>query len=205
MSLMVPDSIQAANTLQEESLPHRFSLEEYLHLSEIGFFADKRVELIDGEIIDMASQKDPHAFAVSMATRWCDRSFSESEYWVRSQATLVTRGSSPEPDIAIMDYPPTPAGQYASADRAVLVIEIADSTLLLDTTTKMSLYASAGVKDYWVVSIPDRQIIVHRQPTSAADARFKFGYGDVRRCGVGQLVSPLAIPGATLDPQLLFG
>lgn len=173
-------------------------------MSETGVFAGQRVELIDGDILDMPAQRDPHTYAITMGSRWCLEAFPMDRHWVRIQSSLVTGDSSPEPDFAVIDGPPSPAGDYASADRATLVIEVADSTLLLDTTTKMSLYASAGVKDYWVVSIPDRQLIVHREPTPSAAARFKFAYGDVRRYGIGQVISPLAMPHASLDPQLLL-
>jgi len=96
----------------------------------------------------MPAQKDPHTASVSEVTYWCVASFDRAKFWIRIQSTLVTRQSSPEPDFAIMDYPSTAStGGYASSSRAVLVIEVSDSTLLADTTNKMSLYASGGVPE----------------------------------------------------------
>lgn len=206
MTLMVPHPARTVPnpSICDQAVPHRWTLDEYLSLSESGFFNDRKVELIDGEIIDMAAQLDAHMYSVTKAVKWCDKNFPDNRFWVRGQATLLTSESSPEPDVAIVNYPPTAQRQYASADQAVLVIEVSDTTLMADTTTKMSLYASAGLKDYWVVSIPDRQVIVHREPIAAPTAKLKFAYADVRRYGVGQLISPLAMPSATLDPQMLL-
>jgi Uma2 family endonuclease len=189
----------------EEAGPHRFTVEEYLRLSELGFFDGRRVEFIDGEILDVASQKDPHTLGVTHTTYWCVGAFPRDRFWVRIQSTLLTAGSAPDPDFVVLDGPPAAtADGYPSADRAVLVMEVADSTLLYDTTTKMSLYASAGVKDYWVLSIPDRVLIVHRQPIRAAATRHGFAYAEVRRFAAGEPVSPLAMPTAVVDPAQIL-
>jgi Uma2 family endonuclease len=204
MTLLLPDRVGAMPPLLEEAQPHRFTLEEYLRMSELGFFEGRRVEFIDGEVLDMASQKDSHAYCVTRTANWGREVFDERSHWVRVQMTLRAAGSSPEPDIAILDVPPTPSDSYASADRAVLLIEVADSTLLADTTSKMSLYASAGVRDYWVLSIPDRLLIMHRQPVRSAATRHGFAYAEVRRFACGELVSPLAAPSSSINPAQLL-
>lgn len=206
MSVMAPEHAipQAGTSAPEFARPHRFTLDEYYRLSELGFFGDRRVELLDGEIFDMASQKDSHTFCVTRASRWCNRVFDEARFWVRSQSTLRAGDSAPEPDLAVMDYPAAPSDGYASSDRAVLIIEVADSTLLADTTFKMSLYASVGVRDYWVVSIPDRLLIVHRQPIRAAATKHGYAYAQVRRYSPGEGIAPLAMPDAQVDPTTLL-
>lgn len=188
----------------DEVRPHRFDLEEYLRLSELGFFEGQRVEFIDGEILDMPAQRDSHVSGVTRARKWCDATFDEKLFWVRVQSTLRVGNSSPDPDVAVVDFPERPGNSYPPADRAVLVIEVSDSTLLADTTTKMSLYAGAGVRDYWVVSIPDRLLIVHRRPIRSAAARHGWAYADVRRYAPGEPVSPLAMPAAAVDPVQLL-
>ncbi|MDB5296202.1 MAG: hypothetical protein JWO31_2185 [Phycisphaerales bacterium] len=126
-------------------------------------------------------------------------------FWVRIQSTLLTAGSAPEPDLAILDGPPVEtAGGYPSADRALLVIEVADGTLLADTSIKASLYAAAGVQDYWVLSIPDDLLIVHRRPIRSAGTRHGFAYAEIRRVARGETVTPLAMPAATVDPATLL-
>ena len=190
--------------LCEHARPHRFTLDEYLRLSDSGFLAG-RTEFIDGEILDMPAQKDPHTIGVTKTTYWCVGKFPVDRFWVRVQSTLLTAGSAPDPDFAILDGPPAEsAGGYPSADRALLVVEVSDSTLLADTTSKMSLYASAGVRDYWVLSIPDRLLIVHRQPIQSPSAKHGWAYGEVRRFGPGEPVSPLAMPSASVDPAHLL-
>ncbi len=205
MTLVAPDRPHAPPSVSEAGhTPHRFSLADYLHMSEAGLFDGKRVEFIDGEVLDVTAQKDPHTYGVTRATRWCFATFPETNYWVRIQSTLLTAGSAPDPDLAVMGYPEAGTGEYASAERAVLVIEVADTTLLSDTTTKMSLYASAGVKDYWVLSIPDRVLIVHRQPIRAAASKHGWAYAEVRRFAAGEQVAPVAIPTAKVDPAQLL-
>ena len=205
MTLVAPDRPHASpSTTDDGHKPHRFSLADYLRMSEAGLFDGGRVEFIDGEVLDVTAQKDPHTFGVTRATRWCFTTFPETDYWVRIQSTLLTAGSAPDPDLAVMGSPEAGTGEYAAADRAVLVIEVSDSTLLSDTTTKMSLYASAGVKDYWVLSIPDRVLIVHRQPVPSAASKHGFAYAEVRRFAAGASVSPLAVPTASVDPAQLL-
>jgi Uma2 family endonuclease len=198
------DEIGQGEPFLEQSRPHRFTLEEYLRLSELGFFGGRRTEFIDGEILDMPAQKDSHAYGVTTASRWCGKAFNDARFWVRVQMTLRTGDSSPEPDLAVLDYPATSSASYATSDRAALVIEVSDASLLADTTTKMSLYASAGVRDYWVLSIPDQLLIVHRQPIRSAASRHGWAYAEVRRLVAGEAVSPLAMPGAAVDPGSLL-
>lgn len=203
MTLLLAETA-GATRLPEEPQRHRFTIEEYLRMSELGFFEGRRVEFIDGEILDMAAQKDPHTYCVTQATYWCHDTFDRARHWVRVQTTLLTGESSPEPDLAVMDYPAEASDGYASSKRALLVIEVADTTLLADTTWKMSLYARAGIRDYWVLSIPDRLVIAHRQPIRAAATRHGFAYAEVRRFAPGELLSPLALPSLTVDPAILL-
>ena len=205
MTLVVPGRSHAPPSTSDDGLrPHRFSLADYLRMSEVGLFDGKRVEFIDGEVLHVTAREDPHTYGVTRATRWCFATFPETGYWVRIHSTLLTAGSAPDPDLAVMGYPEAGTGEYASADRAVLVIEVADSTLLADTTSKMSLYASAGVRDYWVLSIPDRVLIVHRQPVRSAASRHGWAYAEVRRFAGGEPVSPLAMPAASVEPARLL-
>ena len=204
MTLVAPPTREDAVELPIEAQPHRFTLENYLRMSELGFFGERRVEFLDGEVIDMPAQRLPHVYSVSQATQWCHGAFESGRFLVSVQATLVTGSSSPEPDIAVIENPKAISGHYAVAERAVLVTEIADSTLLADTTIKMSLYAAAGVQEYWVASIPDRVLIVHRQPIQSKTAKHGFVYAEIKRFVPGQRVSPLAMPAASCDPAKLF-
>jgi len=201
--MTVLDEIEIATLPIErvhETRPHRFTLAQYYRLSEMNFFGDRKVEFIDGEIIDMASQLNPHSFVVSTFARRLFAIFAESNYWVRIQTTLETTGSAPEPDFAILRGPATSDRVYANANDALLVIEVADSTLLYDTTHKASLYAANRVPEYWVFNIPDREIIVHREPTSHSSAKFGWKYSQIMTFKPGSPVAPICMPSHTIDP-----
>src|SRR3712207_1607962 len=113
MSVTSPHPAVKPAGLVEKSGPHRFTLDEYLRLSEAGLLDGRRTEFIDGEILDMASQKDPHTYGVTQATIWAVGAFPQARRWVRIQSTLLAAGSAPEPDLAVMNYPASGAGDYA--------------------------------------------------------------------------------------------
>jgi Uma2 family endonuclease len=95
---------------------------------------------------------------------------------VRTQLPLALgEYSEPEPDVAVVVGS---ARDYANAHptTAVLVVEIADSTLALDRHTKASLYAAAGVPEYWIVNLVERQIEIYREPTPMDGTPFGYGY-----------------------------
>jgi Uma2 family endonuclease len=101
--------------------------------------------------------------------------------------------SEPEPDVSVVpgsfrDYPRDhPA-------RAVLIVEVAESSLRLDRGEKGSLYARAGGADYWIVNLVDRVLEVYRQPAADADAPYGWRYASVVRLRAGDVVTPLAAP-----------
>lgn len=173
----------------------RWTAEEYLRLAELGFFDNQRVELIDGEIIQLSPIHNAHANVVSRLTKILN-SLDDEKYWVRVQATLQIGEDFPEPDIAIVQGPGTNEGTFPTS--ALLVIEVSDSTLRFDQTKKMSLYASAGIREYWVINIPDRRIEIYRRPVSDSAQRFGFRYADV------QHLSGDSILVALFEPSLSF-
>jgi Uma2 family endonuclease len=160
-----------------ESKPYRWTREEYYRMGEIGFFEDKRVELIEGEVIDMSPIYSPHATSVTLAGEVLREIFGKG--WVVREEKPLSLGidSDPEPDIALVEGK---ARDFKDAHptMASLVIEVADSSLSYDRNRKASLYAKAGIQDYWILNLHDRQIEVHRRPIADATAEFGFSYGD---------------------------
>ena len=102
----------------------------------------------------------------------------------------------PVPDLAVAGSPRDYLQRKPST--AVLVIEVSDSSLDFDTGEKASLYASAGIADYWVVDLVNRQVIVFRDPRPEASKRFGFTYANAITLQASQLVSPLAMPTAAI-------
>ncbi len=155
---------------------------------------EERLELIEGEVIDkMSPQESPHATGTWLSADAVNRLFTEG-YIVRTQLPLVFGPhSKPEPDIAVVTGT---ARDYARAHptTAVLIIEVSDSTLRYDRTTKAALYARAGIADYWILNLNDRVLEVHRQSSEMADQPLGWGYRSITRHIETDAVSPLAAP-----------
>jgi Uma2 family endonuclease len=144
--------------------PHRWTREEYEHMVEVGAFRpDARLELIEGEIIEMSPQGSRHATTVRRFEEALRSTFREG-FDVRSQLPLALSASSePEPDVCVVlghfdDY------LDAHPTEAVLLVEVSDATLALDRTVKLAVYAAAGVPEYWIANLPDACLEVYRDP-----------------------------------------
>ena len=169
--------------------------EDYQKMAEAGVFAPgERVELIEGEIVEMTPQNRPHAVAVAVADEVLRPVFGAS-FHVRPQLPLALGPDSElEPDVAVVrgvareylgDHPTT----------AVLVLEISDTTLDFDRGRKGPLYSRARIPEYWILNLVDRVLEVYRDPGEVPGRPFQYHYGSVRRFGPHESVSPLAAPG----------
>ena len=175
----------------------RFKRVEYERLAECGFFhPTERLELIDGLMLVREPQNSPHATGVMLALEALRAAFGAG-WVVRPQLPIaLDEDSEPEPDLVVV---PGHTRDFSRAHPAsvVLVVEVADSSLAFDRGDKASLYARAGVADYWIVNLIDRVVEVHRDPRPA-DARYGWHYGSVRLARPGDSVTPLALPSAAL-------
>jgi Uma2 family endonuclease len=173
---------------------YRWSRDEFHQMADLGWFDDKHVELIDGEIIEMPIAKEPHVKAVSLALRALTAAFGLG-HWIRPQAGLdLDPHSEPEPDLAVV--PGDIRDSDARPSAALLVVEVSETTLHLDRNRKGSLYARSSIADYWIVNLVDRQLEVYRNPVADSSAPSGFRYADVTILRPGDFVSPLAAPTA---------
>jgi Uma2 family endonuclease len=176
-----------------ESTGHRLSREEFYRLFEAGHFGDRRVELIDGEVVEMAAQNNLHAAAIKLTEDALNLAFGAG-YWVRVQNSLdLTPWSVVDPDLAVIVGSPRGASQ-TNPTSALLVVEVSETTLATDRRLKGSLYAVAGITEYWIVNLVDWQLEVYRNPGTAAGQPFGAAYTSQATLVVGDHVSPLAIP-----------
>ena len=171
----------------------RWSRAEYERLVDLGVFRGDPVELIGGQLIVAELQNSPHATAVGAADDAL-RAVLPAGFFVRAQMPVaLDEESAPEPDLAVVagrrsDYR---AGHPASA---VLVVEVADSSLRFDREDKGSLYARASVSEYWIVNLIDRVVEVYRDPGPDASAAHGWRYRSVTRLGPAATVEPVALP-----------
>ena len=112
--------------------------------------------------------------------------------------------SEPEPDLAVV------AGAWADYDaghpfRPALVVEVAESSLLFDRAEKGSLYARAGIADYWILNLVDRVLEVYREPAPDPGAPYGWRYLSGERLDAAAVASPLALPSVRLAVRALFG
>jgi Uma2 family endonuclease len=186
---------QEPRTAQEPK-PKLWTREEFYELAEQGYFRGKRVQLIDGEIFEMAPQGHPHAKAVTFLNRWATTNFPPPAL-VRIQMPLnASARSDPEPDVAIVPDPSWALTDHPES--AVLVIEVSDSSLRLDRR-KAAIYAAAGVPEYWLVNVGESQVEVFRDPR-----RPEKRYEQVSIAKGSDVLSPQSRPEARLAAAELF-
>lgn len=170
--------------------PFRWSVEAYEHVVALGGFAPElRLELIEGELVEIMPQNPRHASTIELAEEAC-RALAPTGYRVRVQLPLRFTNSVPEPDLAIV------AGQLrdftsSHPTTAALVIEVSDTTLEYDQTTKATIYAAAGIEDYWIVNLSERTVEVRRQPGPS-------GYRSLQTFTQTDTLSPLFNASATV-------
>ncbi len=194
----IPLSMAFPPARQEEFPPRvkRWNRQEYHHLAELGYFQNERVELIDGEIVQMSPQSFEHFWSIDTIAHLLEKIFGES-YWVRQQGPCIHgEWSEPEPDVTVVKGAIANFSEHPST--AVLAVEVSKSSLVFDRGRKANLYAGMGIPDYWVLDIENRHLWVHRQPVADASAPFGHRYGKVEAIAVDGHVSPLEIPTAQI-------
>ncbi|MFA0768871.1 MAG: hypothetical protein OXFUSZZB_002199 [Candidatus Fervidibacter sp.] len=175
----------------------KFSKAEYYRMAELGFFNGQRVELIDGEVILMSPQEAGHATAVGLVADALQAVFTEG-FTVRVQQPLdLGETYEPEPDVAVV---PGQRRDYSTAHpkTAVLIVEVALSSVDYDRTVKGSLYAKAGIQEFWLLNLKERRLEVFREPVPMPDQPFGFGYKSLRIYLPEETVAPLAKPEAKI-------
>jgi Uma2 family endonuclease len=177
---------------------HRlFTVGEYLRLGEVGVIhPEERVELLEGEIVPMSLIGPRHAVITSMIA-----SFFAILFQNRKEVLVIGQGparlslhSMPQPDVAIVNARiARGAVRYPEVDDVYLLIEVSETTLRQDLGAKRTLYAKAGIREYWVVDPESGRVIVHRSPD-----REKGAYGEVREPQGDEALTPIAWPDVTI-------
>ncbi len=169
----------------------RFTRAEFYKMAEAGLFDRQRVELLGGEIVALSPRNNPHAWAITAITR-CLVSNLSPEFAVRCQLPLALNDTTePEPDFAVV--PSSAAGLGDHPSTALLVIEVADTTLRHDRR-KAHLYARAGVNEYWIVHLTNRTVEVHRTPRPDPEAPFAARYAEQSTYAADAQVQAQSVP-----------
>ena len=179
----------------------RFTLDEYHRMGKAGILGeDDRVELIEGEIIEMSPIGSLHAGTVARTSHlFSIRLGDRAVVWSQNPLLLTREQSEPQPDVMLL----APRADFYTGGlpepRDVrLLVEIADSSLLFDRRTKFPLYARAGVAEAWLVDLGSGRLEIHRHPGGAA-------YRDVRLPRTNEMFSPVAFPDLTFSLRDMLG
>jgi len=167
----------------------RFDVREYYRMAESRILSPgERVELIGGEIVEMGPIGSRHAACVNGLTELLVRGAGEAAMIAVQNPVRISDLSEPQPDIAALRRRPD---RYAEAhpgpDDVLLLIEVADASLPVDAGVKATLYAMAGIADYWIVDLEAGEVRVYRDPG-------QDGYQSITTHTPGETVRPLALP-----------
>jgi Uma2 family endonuclease len=173
---------------------HRFDADTYYRMAEAGVLGDaRRVELIDGEIIDMAAIGSPHAAVTNRLARLFTRAVRDDAALVNVQSPLrLDAYNEPQPDVMILqprvdDY----RAYHPKAADVLLLVEVSETSLAYDRTTKLPLYAKFGVPELWIIDLIGAAVEVYREPKEGA-------YASRERLANGSL-APALVAGVTID------
>ena len=179
----------------------RFTLDEYHRMGEAGILhEDSRVELIEGEIIEMTPIGSRHAATVArIHSFFATRLGNRVNVWGQGPLILRHHASEPQPDVLLLAPRPD---FYASAlpepSDVRLLIEVAETSLLYDRRTKFPLYARAGVAEAWLVDVDSVRVEIHRTAGMG-------GYEHVHSPGRAETFACIAYPDLAVTVADLLG
>lgn len=175
----------------------KWTLDEYHRMIAAGLLDDRRVELLQGAIVEMSPEGEPHAYFSSEAGEYLAQRLGDRALVRQAKPITLPNQSEPEPDLAIvqrlgreyLSHHPYPSNIF-------WLIEYADSSLAKDLKDKNRIYAEVGIAEYWVIDLSRCTLIVFRQPTVAAYAsRTEYQAGSI---------TPLAFPDVTIAVDALI-
>jgi Uma2 family endonuclease len=178
---------------------HLLSADDYHRMGEVGILnEDDRVELIEGELVEMAPIGSEHAAAVNDLNRLLMIAVGDTAVVSPQNPVRLDRHSEPRPDFAVLK--PRPDG-YRSAlptpQDVLLIVEVAHSSLAYDRAVKLALYASRGMPEVWIVNLGAKEVEVYRSPNGDH-------YDPTERVGTTGIVEIEALPGASVRVDRVF-
>jgi Uma2 family endonuclease len=180
---------------------YKFSVDEYNRMADYGILhEDDRVELIEGEIVCMALIGNRHYNTVNrLNAAFAPLAVARSAITHVQNPVVLNDRTKPQPDVVLLRYTADfYSGREVTASDALLVVEVADTSLDYDRLTKVPLYASAGIAEVWLVDLTQNQVEVYRAPSGGA-------FSDQRIYARGAVLSPLAFPDLQLKVQDILG
>ena len=174
-------------------------METYQRLAELGILReDTRVELIEGQVVEMSPIGARHAACVRRLNRLFAQALLDVAFIdVQNPVVLGTR-NAPQPDLAVLALRPHGYPTHPRAEDTLLVVEVADTTLAYDRDVKLPLYARAAVPEVWLVDVAAEQVHVHRDPVGDH-------YASVRSVSPPDAITVLRFPQVTIGVAEILG
>ncbi len=177
---------------------HRWTVAEYHRMGEVDLLnEDSRVELIDGEIVEMAPIGSEHGGKVNRFIYLFSKIFGDKAIIAAQNPVILGGYGEPQPDVAVLrwreDYYER---AHPHAEDVLLIIEVSDSTLRYDRDVKVPLYANHGIPEVWLLDLQQKQLEIYREPT-----RGQYRQRECRRAGQ---IAPILCPDAVIDLAELF-
>ena len=178
---------------------HLWTVEEYHRMGEVGLLdADARVELIEGEIVEMAPIGDTHAAISNRLNRLLVLAVGERGIVAVGNPVRLSPHSEPQPDFSVL----RPRADYQTRgprpEDVMLAVEVSDTTLRRDRRVKLALYARAGIPEFWIVNLEATVVEIYRSPADDT-------YASVERKRSGDVATVAALPGVTIAISQILG
>lgn len=179
---------------------HFFTVAEFERMGEAGIFTkDSRLELIEGEIVEMSPIGSRHAACVKFLSRFLNKVIGNKALVSTQDPIQLDDYSEPQPDVALLrlrdDFY---RHAHPRPEDVLLIIEVADTTVDYDRLVKVPLYAKAGIKEVWLVNLPAEQIEIYAEPSGGA-------YQITRQIKRGEEAQAHSIPGVAVSADTVLG
>ncbi len=175
---------------------HRFRRDQYLQMVEAGVLGPSdKVELLEGRVVEMSPQNVAHVRALRRLSRLVERAVGDRADVYAQMPLPVGADSVPEPDLYITR---PNADAHGLPDHALLVVEVADTSLATDRDVKGPLYAAAGIPEYWIVDVVHQVFEVYRDPRHGR-------YASLVTLSAGDSVQAIAVEGLAVEVNAVVG
>jgi Uma2 family endonuclease len=182
-----------------QKIPLRFTVDEYYKLIDLGMLHDyEKAEIIDGELIRTMTVGDRHAQVVNKLNKILVKNVSDDVLVSVQNPLRLTDYNEPEPDVVLADLTKYDGSRHPRPSETLVVIEVSDSTLKYDRETKLSLYAEAGIKEFWIVNLPKNIIEIH---TNLSDEVYQI----VKIFKLGDTIKSETIPDLEIEVDKILG
>ena len=181
-----------------EPAHRQFTVDDYHRMADIGILReDDRVELIDGQVVEMSPIGGRYVTCVSRITRLLVSQLTDDAVVNGQSPVRLGKYQEPEPDLAVVrnrEY----GNDLPNADDVFLLMEVSDTSLAYDRGTKLTLYARAGIPEFWLIDLPGEAIERHTNPSGDK-------YGVAVRAGRGEEIESPGVPGLVINTNDVLG